>query len=301
MIRMYIYIYETHVGGEEMGWWFLIYSFNTLQQNPERNTKISYALFCICTLCIYSGWIWSHFLKLQIPVWRPSGNQLLWWHVTPPHFTQIELYTDLERCHVNEQNGRCVRKGWVQGIEVTIAHTHSGGAPEPKLEKDLWLRGIPSTWSSQGFHGFQRLRRTPTSRGSWKNFTNPKKTRKRTCYFFRRKSTDQKFLKSQFPVTCVWCTQFHGSKLVVVFSTLSKIVVKIGSSSPNSRGENEKIFEKQFWCLHLVRWACLKPPNQGNSCVEDPQNSTTPGHSASQHTGHPRLLRTSACHLGGGW
>ena len=59
-----------------------------------------------------------------------------------------DITTDLERCHINEQNGRCVRKGWVQGIEVTIAHTRSGGAPEPKLEKDLWLRGIP--WSESG-------------------------------------------------------------------------------------------------------------------------------------------------------
>lgn len=42
-------------------------------------------------------------------------------------------------------------------------------------------------------------------------------------------------------------------------------------------------------------------PYPRDSCVEDPRSSPTPGHSASQHTGHPRLLRTSACHLGGGW
>ena len=45
---------------------------------------------------------------------------------------------------------------------------------------------------------------------------------------------------------------------------------------------------------HLTSWFwCLV-----GTCVEDPRIGPTPGHSASQHTGHPRLLRTSACHLG---
>ena len=77
----------------------------------------------------------------------------------------------------------------------------------------------------------------PELRGGHEYFFNQhKKTRKRTCFLFflSRKSTDQKFLKSQFPVTFVWCPQFHGSKLVV--STLWKIVAKIGSSSPKFCG-----------------------------------------------------------------
>lgn len=152
-----MYIYETHVG-EEMGWWFLIYSFNTLQQNPEDTTLSEFDHISSSSKFLFGGHLETSF----------CGDT--WHHHTSPRCNYRFGAMSLRTLKINEQNGRCVRKGWVKGIEVTIAHTRSGGAPEPKLEKDLWLRGIPSTWSSQGFYEFQRLRWTGTSRGSWKMF-----------------------------------------------------------------------------------------------------------------------------------
>lgn len=193
---VYISIYETHVG-EETGWWFLIYSFNTLQQKILNTIQRYHMRYSVYVHCVYILGEFDHISSSsKISVWRPSGNQLLWWHVTPPHFTQIELYTDLERCHINEQNGRCVRKGWVKGIEVTIAHTRSGGAPEPKLEKDLWLRGIPwsesgtslaSTWSSSRFPCVSAVAPDPNFEGVMKKCLPTQKNTETDLLFFSEK------------------------------------------------------------------------------------------------------------------
>ena len=125
-----------------------------------------------------------------------------WRHHTSPRYKYRFGAMSWLTLKINEQNGRCVRKGWVQGIEVTIAHTRSGGAPEPKLEKDLWLRGIPSTWSSQGFHGL-RLRRTRTSRGSWKKKLPTQKNTETDLLFFSEKIHRPKIF--EITISCYMC------------------------------------------------------------------------------------------------